>query len=285
MAKITLKEDEIKHILDLHSQEKKRKNFFTEQSSNVRAQLQKFIDSGCIEGGSIAEINSKNPNRQFAIKKESKKTPGTFNYFFIDFTSGYYDATGKFTFHDGKWNCDHVQKAQVEKTKQQALATTEALSKRQQDYIDAWLVKYPEYKQDPTDVEKMSLKQIKIEAPKDIFPNGLILWYDPSGQKDIKGKDNSVLGDILTNQSVDRNACRKNVEDFFIGFTRRNSVVVDPPTITKAKQIVQACKDEHYGKWGIAGGGRKLDEYLDILSGKKAGGPTTRGADSVWRIK
>ena len=125
----------------------------------------------------------------------------------------------------------------------------------------------------------------ELGAPDDLFPNGLVMWYNPNAQSEIKGRDGSVLGDILNNQSVDRNVCRKNVEDYFKSFQRKNSIVIDPATITKAKRIVQACKDEHYGKWGIAGGGNRLDGYLDILSGNKEGGPTSYGSDSIWRIK
>jgi hypothetical protein len=111
------------------------------------------------------------------------------------------------------------------------------------------------------------------------------MWYDPNKQSEIKGRDGSVLGDILDNQSVNRNVCRKNIDDYFKSFQRRNSIVIDPATINKAKRIVQACKDQHYGKWGVAGGGNKLDNYLNILSGNKEGGPSSYGKDSVWRIK
>lgn len=144
------------------------------------------------------------------------------------------------------------------------------------------------YKLNPTRLEQSSLVKVTdkdLGAPADLFPNGLVMWYDPNKQSQISGKEGSVLSDILANQSIDRQACRKNVEDFFKSFQRKNSFVGDAATINKAKRIVQACKDEHYGKWGIAGGGNKLDNYLDILSGNKEGGPTSYGDDSIWRIK
>ena len=34
-----------------------------------------------------------------------------------------------------------------------------------------------------------------------------------------------------------------------------------------------------------AGGGKKLDNYLDMLSGVKEGGPSSYGDDSKWRLK
>jgi len=125
----------------------------------------------------------------------------------------------------------------------------------------------------------------ELGAPDSLFPNGLTLYYNPNNQSSIKGQDTSVLGDVLANQSINRQACRKNVDDYFNAFKRKYSVVVDNSTIYKAKRIVQACKDEHYGKWGVAGGGNRLDNYLDILSGVKEGGPMSYGDDSIWRLK
>ena len=50
---------------------------------------------------------------------------------------------------------------------------------------------------------------------------------------------------------------------------------------TPMKIKVQACKNQHYGKWGILGGGNRIDNYLDILSGVKGGGPSP---DNKWRL-
>jgi alkaline phosphatase len=144
------------------------------------------------------------------------------------------------------------------------------------------------YKLNPTRLEQSALVKVtdkELGAPTDLFPNGLVMWYNPNAQSQISGREGSVLSDILSNQSIDRQACRKNVKDYFETFKRKNSIVIDPATINKAKRIVQACKDEHYGQWGIAGGGNRLDSYLDILSGNKEGGPTSYGDDSIWRIK
>lgn len=144
------------------------------------------------------------------------------------------------------------------------------------------------YKLNPSRIEQSTLVKVTdkdLGAPADLFPNGLVMWYNPNAQDDIKRNQGSVLADVLSNQSIDRQACRKNVTDYFETFRRKNSIVIDPATINKAKRIVQACKDEHYGKWGIAGGGNRLDNYLDILSGNKEGGPTSYGDDSIWRIK
>lgn len=164
--------------------------------------------------------------------------------------------------------------------------STASFNQDQNAFIDAFVAKG--YKLNPTRLEQANLVKVtdkELGAPADLFPNGLVMWYNPNAQDDIKRNQGSVLSDVLSNQSINRQACRKNVTDYFETFKRKNSIVIDPATITKAKRVVQACKDEHYGKWGIAGGGNRLDNYLDILSGNKEGGPSSYGDDSIWRIK
>ena len=155
----------------------------------------------------------------------------------------------------------------------------------QQSFVDTFIAKG--YKLNPTRLEQSSLVKVtgeQLGAPADLFPNGLVMWYDPNQQSTIRGREDSILGDILDNQSINRTTCRKNVKDFFELYRRRNSAQVDPATVDRAKRIVQACRDEHYGEWGIAGG-KNVDEMLDILSGRKTGGPLTTGASSIFRIK
>jgi hypothetical protein len=155
----------------------------------------------------------------------------------------------------------------------------------QLDFIDRFTQKG--YKLNPTRIEQYNLVKVtgeQLGAPADLFPNGLVMWYDPNQQSEIRGGEESILGDILDNQSIDRTACRKNIEDFYELYRRRNSAQVDPATVDRARRIVQACKDEHYGKWGIVGG-NKFDGILDLLSGSKQGGPGTQGPSSIFRIK
>jgi hypothetical protein len=155
----------------------------------------------------------------------------------------------------------------------------------QLDFIDRFTQKG--YKLNPTRIEQYNLVKVtgeQLGAPADLFPNGLVMWYDPNQQSEIRGGEESILGDILDNQSIDRTACRKNIEDFYELYRRRNSAQVDPATVDRARRIVQACKDEHYGKWGITGG-NKFDGILDLLSGSKQGGPGTQGPSSIFRIK
>lgn len=164
--------------------------------------------------------------------------------------------------------------------------STADFNEKQQAFLNDFIAKGYVLNPDLTKRDNMYAVTAKeLGAPDSLFPNGLTLYYNPNNQSSIKGQDTSVLGDVLANQSINRQACRKNVDDYFNAFKRKYSVVVDNSTIYKAKRIVQACKDEHYGKWGVAGGGNRLDNYLDILSGVKEGGPMSYGDDSMWRLK
>jgi len=141
------------------------------------------------------------------------------------------------------------------------------------------------YKLNPTRIEQSTMVKVtdkELGAPSDLFPNGLTMFYNPNQQSDIRRSDATVLGDILDNQDINKAACKKNIEDFYESFRRK--AVVDPATVNKAKTIVQACKGQYYGRWGVSLGGKRLDNYLDILSGDAAGGPTSYGSDAIWRL-
>jgi|688.fasta_scaffold35359_8 hypothetical protein len=278
-------------ILEMHS--KLKKPLISEQVvGDTKSKLSKMLDDGCVKNGKIVEMESKNPVLQFAIRQESTKTPGKFRYFFADNRVGSFDGNGKFEFSPSKWSCTAVQqqklsdKEKVEKEKEAQLAT-DAKTKK-----EAYLLRFTgspyNYLFNVEDIDKQKFIELDpvndLRVPAGVFAVTDKFYSDPSVNKDIKGSSDSTLNDVLDNQSIDRNACRKNVEDYFKSFKRRNSIVIDGPTFNKAKRIVQSCKDEHYGKWGVLGGGNKLDEILDTMSGG-SGGPLSYGEDAKWRLK
>jgi hypothetical protein len=278
-------------ILEMHS--KLKKPLISEQVvGDTKSKLSKMLDDGCVKNGKIVEMESKNPVLQFAIRQESTKTPGKFRYFFADNRVGSFDGNGKFEFSPSKWSCTAVQqqklidKEKVEKEKEAQL-TKDAQDKKQL-YIDKFTGKTYNYQFNLNDIDKQNFTELDpvndLRVPAGIFAVTDKFYSDPSVNKDIKGSSDSTLNDVLDNQSIDRNVCRKNVEDYFKSFKRRNSIVIDGPTFNKAKRIVQSCKDEHYGKWGVLGGGNKLDEILDTMSGG-SGGPLSYGEDAKWRLK
>jgi len=95
---------EIKRILEMHNK-LNPKRVLLEQANNVETELQRIIDTGCIKDGKIVRMKSSNPKYQFAIKKESKKNPGKFRYFYVDYTAAEFE-NGKPKVIPGKWRCD-----------------------------------------------------------------------------------------------------------------------------------------------------------------------------------
>ena len=122
-----------------------------------------------------------------------------------------------------------------------------------------------------------------LGADSDLFPNGLTLYYNPNVQKDLK---TNILATTLQNQTIEKGTCKDNIESYWTAYQQKNSGVYEPSDIVKLKRVVQACKDQYYpNKWGILGGGKKINDYLDILSGVKEGGPMSYGEDSKWKLK
>jgi hypothetical protein len=76
------------------------------ESKSIPEQLEQYITSGCAENGKVVQMKSNNPNKQFAIRQESTKTPGKFRYLFIDGTVGMKDVGGKFyMIPKATWGC------------------------------------------------------------------------------------------------------------------------------------------------------------------------------------
>jgi len=269
-------ESEKKNILSMHKSLMKEQTRATGELDENERILRKAISAGCLKNGSLKRQKS---TGKLYYKKGWKKLE-TLRAEGVDLTTldKVYDTqvVGNVTLYRPKGSSTNFTPN----------TSTTDFNKDQLSFISTFEQKG--YKLNPSRIEQSTLVKVTdkdLGAPADLFPNGLVMWYNPNTQDDIKRNDGSVLSDVLSNQSIDRQACRKNVTDYFETFRRKNSIVIDPATINKAKRIVQACKDEHYGKWGIAGGGNRLDNYLDILSGNKEGGPTSYGDDSIWRIK
>ena len=109
-------------------------------------------------------------------------------------------------------------------------------------------------------------------------------YTDPNKQSELTRKD-SLLTDLLKNQSISKSVCRQQIKQFVDMY--KGKAVADESTIMKTKNIVQRCKNQHYGKFGVLGvGGDKIDELLDMLSGSAAGGPPTSPKEpkSIFRI-
>jgi hypothetical protein len=170
---------------------------------------------------------------------------------------------------------------------------------QQQAWIDTWTQTTDPvtgqknadvYRINLTNEETASQAYVPVIAPgsEKVFPNGgLTVYYNPNKVSTVTG---SVINTILANQTTDREACRKNVLDYYTAYSRRNSVNIPPKEFDEAKRIVQGCADTYYRNWGLIGslkkgeGNRTLDNYIDILRGG-AGGPSPYGQDAKWKLK
>jgi hypothetical protein len=109
MNKFNLQEDEKNRILSMHKaliKEQATAAPAADAPKSISDQLQVFITNGCAKTGKVVKMKSSNPQKQFAIKQESVKTPGKFRYLFIDNTVGVSDETGKFQVLPNKWACN-----------------------------------------------------------------------------------------------------------------------------------------------------------------------------------
>ena len=129
MKKFLIENTEKSRILKMH------KSLMNEQTDSnnksIKDQLQSFIDDKCFPDGKaeVVTMKSSNPQKTFAIKLESTKTPGKFRYFFIDNTVGQKENE-TFTMLTTKWSCD-TNKLQKDKVKNDATlsASTENLNR------------------------------------------------------------------------------------------------------------------------------------------------------------
>jgi len=110
--------DEKKRILEMHS--KMKKKIISEQTEDVQSRLQSMIDFNLIsKPAEVVGIPTSNPQLKYAIKKESKKTPGTFKYYFIDGRIGGY-INGNFVFDKEKWDVKSFENSVKEKKQEES---------------------------------------------------------------------------------------------------------------------------------------------------------------------
>jgi hypothetical protein len=274
-----IEESEKKRILEMHRvlvQEQNqsldilsddgKKN--TESNPNEQI-LRKAQAAGCLGDKGSFLRNSSGANTIYRTTTKSGKQVD----FYGDMTYKFSDGTS------GTWKCDKLTQATSHEN-------------QKQEYIDKFTSAPYNYVLNVPDINKQKFTELDpvndLKIPVGVFAVTDKFYLDPSKNKEIKRSSDSTFNDVLENQSIERGACRKNIEDYYKAYKRKNSIVIDAPTFDKAKRIVQACKDEHYGKWGVLGGGMargmNWDKILDTMSGG-SGGPSTYGEDSKWKLK
>jgi hypothetical protein len=339
MNKFNLQEDEKNRILSMHKaliKEQATAAPTADAPKSIEDQLTVFITNGCAKNGKVVKMKSSNPQKQFAIKQESTKTPGKFRYLFIDNTVGMSDETGKFQILPNKWACNTgavqakasaeqaattASKANVDKTKQEGdwktkedLIKTDteqnienpvmyekkevngvtlyrrkvsggigaALTEDQQKIVEKWKSQGYKLRKD-LDPEEANTWKPKLVSPasEGYFSQDLIMYSDPT----VTVKDATITTTIqqsLQNRiPTDQKDCKTTIEAYYLAFKKKRPL--EPNEFEALKTKTQACKNEYGGDWGALSGGRRMDNYLEIMSGG-IGGPSRAGDDAKWRL-
>jgi hypothetical protein len=102
---------------------------------------------------------------------------------------------------------------------------------------------------------------------------------------DVRRGKERLLKQPLKDDSVSVLNCRKQIDDLYDAWVQRNSSTPETKAaVPKIRDIVQACYDQHKGKFML---GKDADNKLIILSGRntKVGGPLENGSTAIYRIK
>lgn len=339
MNKFNLQEDEKNRILSMHKaliKEQATAAPAADAPKSIEDQLTVFITNGCAKNGKVVKMKSSNPQKQFAIKQESTKTPGKFRYLFIDNTVGMSDETGKFQILPNKWACNtgaiqakasaekeatasseaNVKKIEQEgnwKTKEELLKTdTEqnienpvmyekkevngvtlyrrkvagsigaALTDDQKKIIDKWTNKGAKLRKD-LDAEEAKTWTSRVVSPasEGYFSEDLIMYFDPTITVKDEALTQTIQDAVATRIPTDAKDCKKTIEAYYLAFKKKRPL--EPNEFEALKAKTQACKNEYGGDWGAFSGGRRMDNYLEIMSGG-IGGPSRAGDDAKWRL-
>lgn len=295
-------------ILKLHKQQKTEKMILREQAGDLKSELQAMVDDGRVTDAiSIVGLQTTNPERRYAIKKESKKNPGTFVYLFRDGKYGTFGADGKFTYGSGVW-VPSTPKAKVIDTKfkdkEVESYKTKFGAKTKEEAIDAgW---------DMTNLKKITVNGVDLYMPSsresvvvgvsdeqkgaltaykdrydakewdELTPAEKALdWkeLDVPDSKRLFGRDVKLYVKSSSRMKVDDKTYKdmrteydltekECVEKILAYFDDyRTGRPFGKDYFINEKPKVQFCKNKYHNKWGIRLNANKLNNILDLMSG------------------
>ena len=123
--------------------------------------------------------------------------------------------------------------------------------------------------------------KVKIGGKPD-FSEDFYMYFNPQTTVRDAAVAQAIQTSIESLIPEDKKDCKRTIEAYYTNFKKKR--MIEPNQLSALKYKVQACKNEFYKDWGFVGG-NKIDDYLDMLSGVKSGGPSSYGEDSKWRIK
>ncbi len=306
LFKVKIKLDiEKELVLNLHRNQKTEKMKLKEQAGDLRSKLQAMIDNGQTPGAiGIAELETSNPNRRFAIKKESSKTKGKMIYFFLDGKYGSFGADGKFNFGPGIWTPDDpknqiidrdFKNAEVEsyktkygaKTKEEAIKSGWDLTNLKKVTIQGIDLYIPMSSSDVV----TGVSQQQKDAIKDLKQQySAKEWHEMTGAEQQNWQEIPIAAERLfgakvklyrdpledmkldtkdykiasDNYTIDEKECVQNILQYFEDY--RADKPMRPSYFQNFKPKVQYCKNVYHNRWGLRPNAGKLNKILDLMS-------------------
>jgi len=158
----------------------------------------------------------------------------------------------------------------------------DALTPDQKSIIDKWTNKGAKLRKElDAEQAKTWISKVVSPASEGYFSEDLIMYFDPT----ITVKDEAITSNIqkAVEQRIPTNQkdCKNTIETYYLAFKKKRPL--EPNEFEALKYKTQACKGEYYKDWGVLSGGRRMDNYLDIMSGG-IGGPSRAGDDAKWRL-
>lgn len=346
--KININEEEVRHILKMHSKEREKTFLLKEDNASDIEKLRIAMASGCVNKGGNLYTRKDNGRAIYRVKSLSDPTKQI--DFYADLTYVFVDGS-----KSGRWRCAAIattldkkesDKAAAEaaaeaakiaqvatdanitnlkteggwKTYEELISTdtkenienpvmyekkisdgrtlyrrtsgsgiTDGLDERQKVVIDKFKAVGAKLEKDVDALQAKTWTR-KLVSPKGdgLFVQDLYMYFPPTAITDtqITNAFNQSLKDQTPENDDD---CKMSIEAYYTAFKKKKKLTDDQ--FSSMKDKVQACKNEFYGDWKglFGGGGKKYDEYLDVLSGVRNGkdgtqSPRTYGDTSKWKL-
>jgi len=344
--KININEEEVRHILKMHSKEREKTFLLKEDNASDIEKLRIAMASGCVNKGGNLYTRKDNGRAIYRVKSLSDPTKQI--DFYADLTYVFVDGS-----KSGRWRCAAIattldkkesDKAAAEaaaeaariagiatdanitnlkteggwKTYEELISTdtkenienpvmyekkmsdgrilyrrtsgsgiTDGLDERQKVVIDKFKAVGAKLEKEVDALQAKTWTR-KLVSPKGdgLFVQDLYMYFPPTAITDtqITNAFNQSLKDQTPENDDD---CKMSIEAYYTAFKKKKKLTDDE--FSSMKDKVQACKNEFYGDWQGLFGGKKYDEYLDVLSGVRNGkdgtqSPRTYGDTSKWKL-
>jgi hypothetical protein len=294
--KFIIKEEEKSEILKKHTDFKKT---LQEELSNLnRGLVNEQFNTGvvkdpllaaaekakCISGGKQITWEGKPGYYKVATAdREGRFSIGDKLVIYNDYTYEVYPKDGskrkKFT-----WSCPQInqdseaQTAAAKKAEEDKKAAEQAgMTFRQKEFTDGlvaqgYVINPSEWEITSKRLEKQDIE--KIPGLKDLFKNGLNVYFDPTK---IKGSNIAAYKERAASMTPDVNTCKDFVETFWDDYKGGGEGNLQDTQFVDVRNKVKACANKYYPKWngleggvlGIGSGQNHLNNIIDVLTGKK----------------